>query len=205
MRGPRDQKSLEISNHFSLGCLRGCSAKRIDPGRGIKSFRIYRFSVSVHGDFYGPLSRRADSPREIDEAERPGRMRGPRDQKSPEISSHVSLFACLRGSSVARGTCRPGAEIQNLSKSTIYKLVVFSFCVRFYILITHRISRYGFSQTIFLRCCKQRVNSSLSYTKVFVSHMFLLLSKLLVFCIISVLYNIRKSLRTLILLLIRCC
>ena len=102
MRGPRDQKSLEISNHLSIGCLRGGSAERIDPGRRIKSFRMYRFSVSLHGDFYGPLSRRADSPRELDEAERPGRMRGPHDQKSPETLNHFSLFGWLRGSSAAR-------------------------------------------------------------------------------------------------------
>ena len=42
------------------------------------------------------LPRAADSPREINEAERPAWMRGPYDPKSPEISN----FACLRGGSV---------------------------------------------------------------------------------------------------------
>ena len=56
---------------------------------------------------------RADSPREVDEAERPGWMRGPCDQgaarlkghvtkKSPKISSYFSLFGCLRGGSAER-------------------------------------------------------------------------------------------------------
>ena len=73
------------------------------PGDGkIKSFRISRLAVSVHGDLYVPPIRRADSPREINEAERPGRMRGLRSQRSPEILIHFSLFGCLRSGSVER-------------------------------------------------------------------------------------------------------
>ena len=81
-----------------FGCLRGCSAERIDGEP--KSFRIYRLALSVHGDCCAPSSRRADSPREIKEAEGPGWMQGPRDPKSPEISNHFYLFGCLCGGSV---------------------------------------------------------------------------------------------------------
>ena len=80
-----------------FGCLRGCSAESIDPGR---IFLIYRLAVSVHGDICAPPSRHADSPRKINEAERPDWMRGPRDPKSPEISINFSLFGYLRGGSV---------------------------------------------------------------------------------------------------------
>ena len=70
--------------------------------------------MSVHRDLYAPRSRRADSPREIHEAERSGWMRGPRDQKSLKISNHFSLRLSARR---LGGRCRPGAEIQNLSES----------------------------------------------------------------------------------------
>ena len=81
----------------------------------------------MHGDVCAPPSRRADSPREINEAERLGWMRGPRDPKSPEISA-----VC------AAARCRPGAEIQNLSESI--RLAVFGHA-RSYILIIRRDSR----------------------------------------------------------------
>ena len=41
-----------------------------------KSFRIYRLVVSIYEDSYIPSSRRIDNPREINQAERSGRMRG---------------------------------------------------------------------------------------------------------------------------------
>ena len=61
------------------------------------------------GDLYAPPSRRADSLTEINEAERTGWMRGPRDQEFPKISNYFSFFGCLRGGSVESEN--PGAEI----------------------------------------------------------------------------------------------
>ena len=74
-----------------FGCLRCCSGERKDPDGEPKSFRIYRLAVSVHGDLCAPR----------------GWMRGPRDPKSPDVSSHFSLFGCLRG-----GSRQARAEIQ---------------------------------------------------------------------------------------------
>ena len=43
-----EQKSLEISNHFSLfGCLRGVSAEREDPGRESKIFQNLPIGVFI--------------------------------------------------------------------------------------------------------------------------------------------------------------
>ena len=42
----------------------------------IRSFRIYRLIISNHRDLYVPPSHRADSLREINEAERSGCVRG---------------------------------------------------------------------------------------------------------------------------------
>ena len=60
-------------------------------------------------------------------------MRGPRDPKSPDVSSHFSLFGCLRGGS---RQARDGDP--NLSESV--RLAVFGH-VRSCILIAHRASR----------------------------------------------------------------
>ena len=84
-----------------------------------KSFRIYRLVVPVHGDLCAPPNRRADSPGEINEADRPGWMRGraikgPRDQKSSKISSYFSLFGCLRGSVERENPGRRSKIFQNL-------------------------------------------------------------------------------------------
>ena len=46
--------------------------------------------------------RHVDNPREINEAERLDQIRRPRDQKSPEISNHFSLFGYLRNGSAER-------------------------------------------------------------------------------------------------------
>ena len=124
MRAARPKIS-EIFGRAALACgavfrviylsLAVCAAARrsawIRDGEP-KSFRIYRLAVCIHGDVCTPPSRRANSPREISEAERPRWMRGPRDPKSPEISA-----VC------AAARCRTGAEIQNLSESI--RMVVF--------------------------------------------------------------------------------
>ena len=60
------------------------------------SFRIYRLAVSVPGDICAPPSRRVDSSRKIDEAERSGWMRGPLDPKSLKISINFSLRLSAR-------------------------------------------------------------------------------------------------------------
>ena len=64
--------------------------------------------LSVYGDLCAPPNRRAaDNPREINEEERPGRMRGPRDQKSPKISNHFFLFGYL----LLGGTYKPETDV----------------------------------------------------------------------------------------------
>ena len=79
-------------------------------------FSICRLAAFVHGDLCTPPSRHADSPREINEAEKPGWMRGrmikgPRDQKSPKILSFFYLFGCLRRGSTDREDSRPRSKI----------------------------------------------------------------------------------------------
>ena len=123
-----------------FGCLRCFSAERRDRDKESPSFRIYKFSVSIYGDFC-ILSSRGDSPREINEAERPDRMQGSRDHKSPEISNHFFIFDYLYYGSEEHIDSGRRAKI-----FPIYKLRIFYIRLRFYILISHRISRYRFSQ-----------------------------------------------------------
>ena len=80
----RDSRAiLYIPRDLSLfGCRRGCSEERVGPDGEIKSFRIYKFIVSVHGDVCAPPARRADSLREMSEAERPGWMRKPHEHRA---------------------------------------------------------------------------------------------------------------------------
>ena len=80
-----------------FGCLRGCSMERIDPDREPRSFRIYGLAVWVHGDLCAPPNRRADGPKEINYAERPGRtarvstlrLQGPRSKILQNLILHV--------------------------------------------------------------------------------------------------------------------
>ena len=118
----RDSRALlYIPCDLSLfGCRRGCSEEHVDSGKP-KSFRIYRLAVSVHGDLCAPPSCRADSPKEINEAERPGWMRG----------SYFSLFGCLRGGLVERED--PGR------RSKIFQSLYVTGGVK--ILIIHRAAR----------------------------------------------------------------
>ena len=95
LRGPCRLRNGFARDLSLFGCLRGCSAESIDPGRN-----IYRLAVSIYGDICAFPSRRVDSLRKINEAERPGWMRGPRDPKSPEISIDFCLFGYPRGGSV---------------------------------------------------------------------------------------------------------
>ena len=83
-----------------------------------KSSSICRMAVSVHGDLCAPPSRRADSPREINEAERPGWMRGRATRNLPRFRT-ISLSSVV----CAAARSRPGAEIQNHSESI--RLAVF--------------------------------------------------------------------------------
>ena len=78
-------------------------------------------------------SRRADSPREISEAERPGWMRGRTARNLPRFRM-ISLSSAV----CVAARCRAGAEIQNLSESL--RLAVFDH-ERSYILIDRGDSR----------------------------------------------------------------
>ena len=82
-------------------------------------FRIYRMIISMHGDLCVPPNRRADSLREINEAERFGRMQGALDQKSLEISNEPFPLSLALWLSARRfeGIYRSGTEDQNLSES----------------------------------------------------------------------------------------
>ena len=93
------------------------------------SFRIYSLAVSVHGDLCAFPSGWADSPREINEAARPGRRPGPRDQKSPEISNHFSLFGCLRGGSVECVVPRQRSKIIQLASGAVFRMSHLSLAV----------------------------------------------------------------------------
>ena len=103
MRRLRDLKSPEISNHISLypyaQLLEGVLRPRT-LNQNLSEFIGWPY---LSTEFYTlPRPRRADSPREITETERPGRMRGPRDQKPLEKSNLFCIFSCLRGGSAER-------------------------------------------------------------------------------------------------------
>ena len=102
-----------------------------------KSFRIWRLIISVYEDLWVVLSRRADRSREINEAERSGRMRGWTIKDLSEISNHFSFFDYLRG---IGGTCSQGGGMFFL-----YRLFI-GFHIRSYTLFGHRIFYDEYSQ-----------------------------------------------------------
>ena len=78
---------------------------------------------------------RAQIAQEISEAERPGRMRGPRDQNFPDISSHFSLCLCCvskeRGDLGRRSKISESIDWSFLSRAVLYIIIFISLHVRF--------------------------------------------------------------------------